>query len=65
MPSCRCGCGASLAQMRSDAIWYSDACRKRGPARQSAEIARNPTGWVLPYCLLALIVGAHLSMAVA
>lgn len=27
--------------MRADAVWYSDACRKRGPAPSSPEIARN------------------------
>lgn len=26
---CRCGCGASLAGLRSDAIYHSEACKKR------------------------------------
>jgi hypothetical protein len=33
---CACGCGASLAGMRSDAIYHSEACEKR------ARRARNP-----------------------
>jgi hypothetical protein len=33
---CWCGCGRSLEGRRSDAKWFNDACRKRGPARLAA-----------------------------
>lgn len=41
---CACGCGASLAGMRADALWSTDACRKRGYAPPSAEKGRNRHG---------------------
>lgn len=49
--------------MRKDAIWHSDACRKRGPAPQSAEKARNPASFGVGWCLLALTYGAILALA--
>lgn len=60
---CNCGCGESLAGMRKDAIWHSDACRKRGAAPQSAEKARNPASFGVGWCLLALTYGAILALA--
>lgn len=38
---CACGCGASLAGMRSDARWASDACRKRAKRTPSPDKART------------------------
>jgi hypothetical protein len=45
MSSCRCGCGASLAGMRSDAFYASEACSKRhrrAKTRMAAERAASP-----------------------
>lgn len=38
---CTCGCGASLARMRSDALWASEACRKRARRSNSPDQART------------------------
>lgn len=38
---CRCGCGASLAGMRSDAEWRTPACRMRAQRAASTHKART------------------------
>lgn len=38
---CGCGCGASLAGMRSDAVYASEACEKRHKRRGSTD--KGPT----------------------
>lgn len=42
---CACGCGASLAGMRSDAVFYSEACKKRSQREHSRDRAgtRGPS----------------------
>lgn len=40
---CGCGCGRSLAGMRADAVWWTDACRKRAQRAPSPDKARNST----------------------
>ncbi len=40
--SCACNCGASLAEMRADALYHSEACEKRHKRRNSTDKA--PTG---------------------
>lgn len=42
--TCRCGCGASLAGLRSDAVWASEACKKRAERAAS----RDKAGTVHP-----------------
>jgi hypothetical protein len=37
--TCRCGCGSSLAGLRSDAVWASEACKKRGERERSRDKA--------------------------
>lgn len=39
--SCACGCGDSLAGMRTDALYRSEACRKRHERSESADKART------------------------
>lgn len=36
---CACGCGASLAGLRSDAVFYSEACKKRCQRARSRDRA--------------------------
>lgn len=36
---CGCGCGASLAGMRSDAVYHSEACKKRAERARSRDKA--------------------------
>lgn len=38
-PICGCGCGASLAGLRVDALWASEACKKSGQQRESRDKA--------------------------
>jgi hypothetical protein len=38
---CRCGCGASLAGLRSDAVYASEACSKRARRAASPDKART------------------------
>lgn len=42
--TCRCGCGASLAGLRADAVWASEACKKRAERAAS----RDKAGTVHP-----------------
>ena len=42
MRVCACGCGASLAGMRSDAIYASSACRAKAATQRKAEL---PVGY--------------------
>jgi hypothetical protein len=41
---CACGCEASLVGLRSDAVWASDACRKRAQRAASPDKARTRNG---------------------
>lgn len=38
---CGCGCGASLAGMRADALYRSEACSKRAKRARSTDKART------------------------
>lgn len=38
---CACGCGASLADLRSDAVYASESCRKRAERANSADKGRT------------------------
>lgn len=38
---CKCGCGASLDGLRADALYHSDACRKRAKRTPSPDKARK------------------------
>jgi hypothetical protein len=41
IPTCRCLCGASLDGMRADALYASEACRKRADRAASADKGRT------------------------
>lgn len=68
MRTCACGCGASMEGRRPNARYHSDACRayasdvRRGKtaAKPQNRSIRMPSA--LPWCLLALIAGVHLSI---
>jgi hypothetical protein len=38
---CKCDCGTSLDNLRADALYASDACRKRAKRTQSADKDRK------------------------
>ena len=42
---CKCGCGASLDNLRDKALWASDACRKRAQRAANPDITRTRPGW--------------------
>lgn len=46
----RIGCGASLADMRTDAVWCSDACRVAAHRTAKAEQSRNGKRYVCLNC---------------
>lgn len=50
----RPGCGASLAEMRTDAVWCSDACRVATHRARKAEQSRNGKRYVCPNCAATL-----------
>jgi hypothetical protein len=64
---CACGCESPLADLRADAVWATDACRKRGYAPVSTEKARNrkgSSGFQMSYPKAVRIATARLAMFV-
>jgi len=52
--TCACGCGASLASLRADAVYASEACSKRARRAASPDKARTREPYDRDRILIAL-----------